>query len=174
MGEDITKKPPYSIARLGVGYAPSERRLFGSLTARQNMEIAERTSPEQDSDPWTLSKVYEIFPGLQDKEDQKAGRLSGGQQQMLTIARALMGNPQLLLLDEPTTGLSPGAIKTLGDSIQRLKSEGLSILLAEQNIEFGHRLGDTFYIMDTGKIRFQGIWDDLSKDDNIVKEYLAV
>jgi len=174
MEKDITGKKPYEIARCGVGYAPSEKRLFGSLTVKQNLEIAMKSPTIPDAEPWTWHRVCQTFPELQSKEREMAGRLSGGEQQMLAVARTMMGNPQLLLLDEPSMGLAPVAIKALGESILRLKNEGLSILLAEQNMELARKLSDTFYIMSTGEIRFEGKWDELSKNEQLVKEYLAV
>jgi len=174
LGEDITRIPAYEIPRKGIGLSFSERRVFGNLTVRENLEIGRRLPLNKNVQHWDLARVYDLFPDLKRLELQWARSLSGGQQQMLSVAKALMGNPELLLLDEPTTGLSPLACEILGKQIGRLKDEGVSVLLAEQDVSFAMDLGDRCYILDTGEVRFQGTFDELSRNQQVVKEYLTV
>jgi branched-chain amino acid transport system ATP-binding protein len=175
LGEDIAKKPAHIIARKGIRCAFSDKRAFGDLTIRENLEIGRRDfSTEGSKKIWDYDKVYDLFPVLKKYEKRWAKTLSGGEQQMLCVASALMGNPKLLLLDEPTTGLSPVIINTMSEHILRLKDEGISILLAEQNVKFAMELGDRFYIIDTGGVRFHGTLDELSSNDYVMRTYLAV
>jgi branched-chain amino acid transport system ATP-binding protein len=171
-GEEITGKDPYVLARKGIGYVPDDRRIFVDLTVEENLEIAVRKPGEGEG--WNKEKVYEIFPALKDIECRKGGCLSGGEQKMLAIARALMGNPELLLLDEPTEGLAPVLVRTLEEQIKRLKETGLTVLLAEQNVRSTLRLSDRGYIIDDGHIRYQGSIEELKDNDNVRKKYLLV
>ncbi len=173
--EEITRTPPHLIARKGIRAAFSEKRVFGDLTIKENLEIGKRLrSGEAGKKVWDYDSVYALFPVLQRYEKRWARTLSGGEQQMLCVARALMGNPQLLLLDEPTIGLSPVVIDAMGEQILKLEMEGMSILLAEQNIKFAMELGNRFYIIDTGEVRFHGTLDELSTNDYVMRTYLAV
>ena len=173
-GQEITGLPPYRIARLGVGYVPEERRIFGNLTVRENLEVARRTWTDHGTEPWTEARVFELFPYLRQLRDRVAGRLSGGEQQMLTIARTLMGSPNLLLLDEPSEGLAPLVVQMLGEQLGRLKQTGLTMVLAEQSVGFVSGLGDRVYILENGMVRYQGEMAKFLADENVRRAHLAV
>lgn len=168
-GEEIVGKQPYMLVRQGMGYVPGDRRIFADLTVGENLEIAERKGGE-----WNKARVYQLFPALKEIESRRGGYLSGGEQQMLTIARALMGNPEFLLLDEPTEGLAPLLVKALEEQIGKLRDEGLTILLAEQNVRSALKLSDRGYIIDNGVIRYQGSIKELKENEEIRKKYLLV
>lgn len=169
-GEEIAGQSPFSIVRRGVGFVPEDRRIFPRLTAKDNLEIAQRNFR---LDGWTLEKIYEFFPKLRDLENHLGTEMSGGEQQMLSIARSLMGNPELVLVDEPSQGLAPLIIQSIVDLIKRLK-EKMSILLVEQNVLFAFRVSDRGYVIDKGKILYQGPIDDLQKNREVHDRYLAV
>lgn len=171
-GIEITGKPPYHLVRLGICYVPDNRRIFPDLTVAENLEVAERKTG--DGRGWTRERVYALFPALKKIERRRAGYLSGGEQQMLAIARALMGNPELLLLDEPTEGLAPLVVRELEQQIRRLRDEGISILLAEQNVKSALRLADRGYIIDRGQIRYHGTIEELRENEEIRRRYLLV
>ena len=171
-GAEITGKEPYILARKGIGYVPDDRRIFTDLTVEENLEIAMRKPREGEG--WNKAKVYEIFSALKDIDCRKGGCLSGGEQKMLAVARALMGNPELLLLDEPTEGLAPVLVYALEEQIKRLRDVGLTVLLAEQNVRSALRLSDRGYIIDDGQIRFQGSIEELKQNDDVRKKYLLV
>jgi branched-chain amino acid transport system ATP-binding protein len=171
-GEEITGKEPYLLARKGIGYVPDDRRIFADLTVGENLEIAARKPKEGKG--WDEERVYEIFPALKDIGSRKGGCLSGGEQKMLAIARALMGNPELLLLDEPTEGLAPMLVLALEEQIKKLRETGLTVLLAEQNVRSALRLGDRGYIIDNGQIRYQGSIEELRENEEVRKKYLLV
>ena len=170
--EEIAGKQPYMLVRKGIGYVPDERRIFADLTAEDNLEIAERKV--EGSEGWDKGRVYELFPTLRDIASRTAGCLSGGEQKMLAIGRALMGNPELLLLDEPTEGLAPVMVKVLEDRLGTLKQTGLTVLLAEQNVKTTLRLSDHGYIIDDGKIRYHGSVDELKENEEVRKKYLLI
>ncbi|MCD6296146.1 MAG: ABC transporter ATP-binding protein [Deltaproteobacteria bacterium] len=171
-GKPVTGKKPYQLARLGIGYVPDDRRVFADLTVGDNLEISERRSG--DIATWTKESVYDFFEALGHIDTRKAGLLSGGEQQMLTIARALMTNPEFLLLDEPTEGLAPLIVKTLEERIEKLKDKGLTVLLAEQNQKVALNLSDQGYVIDNGMIRYHGSIDDLRENEEVRKKYLLV
>jgi branched-chain amino acid transport system ATP-binding protein len=173
-GEDISGKPPYLLARKGLGYVPGERELFGELTVLENLQVATKKPNREHAPLWTLERIDRIFPILNERARQRANSLSGGEQQMLAIARTLMGNPEVLLLDEPTTGLSPVITQLLGQQILKLRADGLCILLAEQNVKFAIALGDRCHILDKGEIRFQGTVAELKQNEEVARMYLAV
>lgn len=173
-GEDITGSQPYKIANKGIGYVPAERELFGDLTVRQNLIVAIKKGYRDNLSTWNLERVYDLFPILMEREHQMASSLSGGEQQMLSMARALMGNPNFLLLDEPTTGLSPLVIENVTGQVIQLRKEGLSVLLAEANMKFAMAVADRCLIIDKGQVRFQGSMEDVQKDIDLASEYLAV
>lgn len=172
-GINIVGKRPFQIARLGVGFVPEDRRIYPDLTVFENLKVAQR-NPRVNGEGWTIEKVFEVFPKLQQLQSQRGNHLSGGEQQMLTIARTLMGNPEILLLDEPSEGLAPLIVKMLGELIQRIKQEGVTVLLAEQNSKFAMRLSDRGYVIDDGRIRFHGSIRELSENEEVKKRYLAV
>ncbi|NIS72730.1 MAG: ATP-binding cassette domain-containing protein [Proteobacteria bacterium] len=170
--KDITGQQPYLLARMGIGYVPDDRRIFADLTVGENLEIATK-KPKVD-EGWDKERVYELFPALKNIESRKGGFLSGGEQKMLAIARALMGNPELLLLDEPFEGLAPTLVQTIEERLSRLRESGLTVLLAEQNVKSALRLSDWGYIIDDGEIRYQGSIEEIKKNEEVRKKYLLV
>ena len=169
---DVTGRKAYLMARLGMGFVPDDRRVFADLTVDENLEISER--PAQTDDAWTRDAVYAFFPALHEIKTRKAGCLSGGEQQMLTIARALVTNPDFLLLDEPTEGLAPMIVSMLEEQIAALRGRGLTVLLAEQNQKVALNLSDRGYIVDNGAIRYEGSIEDLRRNEDVRKRYLLV
>ena len=171
-GETVTGKKPYLLVRQGIGYVPDNRRVFADLTVGDNLEISERKTGEEAV--WNKDSVYDFFPALRHIDSRRAGFLSGGEQQMLTIARALMTNPDFLLLDEPTEGLAPMVIEVLEEQISKLRDKGLTVLLAEQNQRVALKLSDEGYVIDNGVIRYHGNIDDLRENEEVRKKYLLV
>ncbi len=169
-GEEVAGRPPYRLARQGIGYVPDDRRIFGDLTVAENLEIAARNPA--GSGRWDQARVYELFPALGERAARKGGHLSGGEQKMLAIARALMGNPNLLLLDEPMEGLAPLLVRALEERILTLKATGLTVLLAEQNVGAALRLSDRGYVIDDGRIRYEGSVKNLQENDDVRRRYL--
>jgi branched-chain amino acid transport system ATP-binding protein len=159
------------MVRRGMGYVPDDRRVFADLTVGENLEISARNDRQGG---WDRERVYDFFPPLRNIDKRRAGFLSGGEQQMLTIGRALMTNPDFLLLDEPTEGLAPLIVNLLEEQISRLKQDGLTVLLAEQNLEVALRLSDRGYVIDNGAIRYHGTRDDLQHNDEVRNKYLCV
>jgi len=172
-GQDIAHLAPHRICRLGIGFVPEDRRIFPELSVWENLDIARRTGADGKT-TWREEQVFALFPDLAGIRDRQGGVLSGGQQQMLTIARTLMGNPELLLLDEPSEGLAPLIVEQLLQRVAELKSTGLSIVLAEQNLEFVMALADRVYILEKGEVRFTGTPADLRADERIVHQFLTV
>ena len=173
--EDITGNPPHRIARKGVGIVPQGRQIFSELTTQENLQIATRSRRSHDgSDPWTLTKALSVFPQLRGRLGTRGGKLSGGEQQFLAVARCLQGNPILVLMDEPTEGLAPLLRQRLGELIQQLKSDGLSILLVEQNLDFVLKLADYVYIMQKGRIVHQSSPQELVGDAELMAYYLGI
>ena len=171
-GVDITGWEPYRVAREGIGFVPEDRRIFADLTVWENLDVARRTA--RGNGGFTLERVFDLFPKLGELTSRHGGHLSGGEQQMLTIARTLMGNPELLLLDEPSEGLAPIVVDHLREQIARLKREGLTILLAEQNTEFSLALADRVYVLEKGSVRFSGPAARLRDDAALRQELLAL
>ena len=172
-GERISGLRPYQICRRGVGFVPEDRRVFPDLTVRENLEVAARRE-KQTSSPWTVEKVYSLFPRLQERERNLGSQLSGGEQQMLTIARTLMTNPDLLLLDEPSEGLAPLIVALLAEMILKIRAEGVTVLLAEQNLHFCAKVADRGYVIDKGSMKYEGKMSDLLGNEEIKEKYLAV
>ncbi|HMK36584.1 MAG TPA: ABC transporter ATP-binding protein [Desulfomonilaceae bacterium] len=172
-GENITGIKPYLAARRGLGFVPDNRRVFADLSVGENLEISARPGTGKLAE-WEKERVYDFFPPLRHIDSRKAGFLSGGEQQMLTIARALMTNPEFLLLDEPTEGLAPLVVAMLEDQILALKQSGLTVLLAEQNQRAALRLSDRGYIIDNGVIRFHGSIGSLRENEEVRRKYLLV
>jgi branched-chain amino acid transport system ATP-binding protein len=170
-GSDITGWSPHRVARAGIGFVPEDRRIFADLTVWENLDVASRGARASG---FTIERVFDLFPALRDLTGRQGGFLSGGEQQMLTIARTLMGNPDLLLLDEPSEGLAPLVVDHLRDQIVRLKREGLTILLAEQNVEFSLALADRVYVLEKGSIRFTGPAAALRDNEALRHQLLAL
>jgi branched-chain amino acid transport system ATP-binding protein len=173
-GEEVTRRPSYEIARKGIGYVPDNRLIFPDLTVKENLEIAVKNSEHFKGEPWTVERIYEIFPKLKVLEKNLGGYLSGGEQQMLTIARTLMGNPELILLDEPVEGLAPLIVKDFTERLLRLKETGLTILFSEQNIGFSLSIADRAYVIDRGRIRYHGTIPELSANEEVKRNYLMI
>lgn len=171
-GEDVAGRKPYILARRGMGYDPDDRRIFADLTVEENLEIAIKGYVEGEG--WNKERVYDFFPALKVIRHRRGGVLSGGEQKMLAIARALMGNPELLLLDEPTEGLAPVMVRVLEEQLMKLKKTGLTVLLAEQNLVSTLKLSDRGYIIDNGRIRFEGTVQELRDNEEIQKQCLMI
>jgi branched-chain amino acid transport system ATP-binding protein len=171
-GVDITRMPTYDIAEMGMGIVPQGRRIFPSLTVRENLTLG--ASKRRDGGKWSLERIYELFPVLADRSHHRGTKLSGGEQQMLAIARALMKNPQLLLMDEPTEGLAPLLVREVGGIITRLKEEGLSILLVEQNMPVALKLADHIHVMSKGQIVHSCVPQALAEREDIKCQFLGV
>jgi branched-chain amino acid transport system ATP-binding protein len=172
-GKDIAGKQPYQIAKLGIGWVPEDLRIFPDLTVQENLTVGTKGNGHAGT-AWTLERVLELFPKLAELLSRKGGFLSGGEQQMLTVARTLMGNPDLIMLDEPSEGLAPLVVEHLQAQIARLKFEGATILLAEQNVEFALTLADRIYILQKGEVVFTGPAEAVRADQSLRDRYLAV
>ena len=170
---DIVGKPPFQIAQMGIGYMPDDRRIFPDLTLYENLELARRLS-KKGKVSWTFEKVYNLFPVFTDLKERKGTQLSGGEQKMLAIGRALMKNPDLLLLDEPSEGLAPLIVQNLVEVIGRIQGEGVTILLADQNLKFCRKTSDRGYILEKGIVQHQGLMEEIWQNEEIVKKYLVV
>lgn len=172
-GVELIGKPPYAIAKLGVGFVPDDRGIFADLTVHENLEVAE-TRRRPNGDAWTLERLYSAFPMLQGLRTRRGEHLSGGEQRLLSVARALLTRPRLLIFDEPAEGLSPLVVRAVRDWILRLKQSGISILLSEQNVRFAIEVSDRAYVIDKGVIRHQGTVEELRANEEIRKRYLMV
>jgi branched-chain amino acid transport system ATP-binding protein len=170
---DIVGKQPFQIAQMGMGYVPDDRRIFPDLTLFENLELARRLSSKGKTQ-WTFEKIYGLFPVFVELKERKGIQLSGGEQKMLAIGRALMKNPDLLLLDEPSEGLAPLVVQNLAEVTDRIRSEGVTILLADQNLKFCRKTSDRGYILEKGMIQYQGIMEEIWQDEEIVRKYLVV
>jgi branched-chain amino acid transport system ATP-binding protein len=168
-GENITGEKPYVLFRKGIGYVPDDRRVFADLSVDDNIGIVYSRKTD-----WNKDRVYELFPALKEIQTRRAGNLSGGEQQMLTIARALMGSPELLLLDEPTEGLAPLIVRDLEEQVLKLRDAGISILLSEQNVRSALKMSSRVYVIDNGSIRFEGSVAELEANEEVKKKYLMV
>jgi branched-chain amino acid transport system ATP-binding protein len=177
-GADIAGLRPFEIARLGLGFTPEDRRIFSELTVLENLDIG-RQPPRQFADGaaapvWTPERLFALFPNLGEMPNRPGGRMSGGEQQMLTVARTLMGNPLLVLLDEPSEGVAPLIVEQMANTIIELKKEGLSILLSEQNIHFARLVSDRVYVLEKGEIHWQGTMAELAGNLEVQRAYLTV
>ena len=172
-GRNIERLAPYRIARLGLGWVPEDRRVFTELSVMENLSVG-RQPPRRDAPTWTEERLFALFPNLGRMRDRPGGRMSGGEQQMLTIARTLMGNPRCVLLDEPSEGLAPIIVEQMAHSIRALKAEGLCVVLSEQNLHFCQTVADRAYIIEKGQIRFGGTMDALAADAGLREQYLSV
>ena len=172
-GTDISVLPTYRIGRLGLGWVPEDRRVFTDLTVRENLAVA-RQPPRDGAPTWTEEKLYALFPNLAAMPDRPGGRMSGGEQQMLTVARTLMGNPYLVLLDEPSEGVAPLIVEEMARMIVALKKEGVSILLSEQNLHFARLVADRAVVLEKGEVKFVGAMDALMSDEVLLRTHLSV
>jgi branched-chain amino acid transport system ATP-binding protein len=173
LDQEIAGRAVYRVARLGIGYVPEDRRIFTDLTVGENLEVG-RQPPREGYPVWTAEKVYELFPSLGRMRNRPGGHMSGGEQQMLTIARTLMGNPALILLDEPSEGLAPVVVEQMAKTIVDVKCEGLTVILSEQNLYFASMVSDRAYIIEKGRIRYEGTMEDLALRPEIREAYLTV
>ncbi len=178
LGEDISRLKPFEIARRGLGFVPEDRRIFSDLTVLENLDVGRqplRHHPDGRPAPsWTPEKLFTVFPNLRDMPDRRGAHMSGGEQQMLTVARTLMGNPLLLLLDEPSEGVAPVIVEQMATTIIELKKEGLSVLLSEQNIHFAELVCDRAYVLEKGQLQWHGRMADLAKDVAVQRRLLSV
>ena len=178
LGRDVSKAEPHDVARLGLGYVPEDRRIFADLTVLENLEVG-RQPPRRWADGraapvWTPAKLFTLFPNLGEMPQRLGGRTSGGEQQMLTVARTLMGNPLVLLLDEPSEGVAPLIVEQMAQMILELKAQGVSILLSEQNMHFAELVSDRAYVLEKGQIRYQASMAELSANEEVRRAYLSV
>jgi len=178
LGEDISRLRPFEIARRGLGFVPEDRRVFSDLTVMENLDVG-RQAPRFDADRrakpcWTAEKLFALFPNLAEMRDRRGGEMSGGEQQMLTVARTLMGNPLLVLLDEPSEGVAPVIVEQMADAILELKKAGLSVLLSEQNMHFTELVCDRVYVLEKGQIEWSGAMGDLAGNIDVQRRLLSV
>jgi branched-chain amino acid transport system ATP-binding protein len=174
-GQELVGRQPYEVARLGVGYVPEDRRIFRSLTVHENLLMGIKDAKNAAKEGgWTVGRVYEKFPKLKDRRDNKGGHLSGGEQQMLTVARTLMGNPKLILVDEPTEGLAPLIVKDVLEMLAAVRNSGVTVLMVEQNFKASIKVADRFYIMGKGQMVFEGGTEALLAAEEVRKNYLEV
>jgi branched-chain amino acid transport system ATP-binding protein len=173
-GADISHARTYDIARLGLGFVPEDRRIFTDLTVVENLEVGRQPARDATRQIWTPERLFELFPNLAEARHRLGGRLSGGEQQMLTLARTLMGNPLLILLDEPSEGVAPIIVDAMADMMIALKETGVAIVLSEQNLPFAELVSDRAYVIEKGEMRFSGTMDDLSGNDELRRAYLEV
>lgn len=177
-GEDISNRKPFEIARRGLGFSPEDRRIFVDLTVMENLDVGRQPArlfaEGQPAPSWTPEQLFKLFPNLAEMPDRLGGRMSGGEQQMLTVARTLMGNPLLVLLDEPSEGVAPLIVEQMANTILKLKKQGLSILLSEQNIHFARLVSDRVYVLEKGQIHWQGSVAELDANPEVQRTYLTV
>jgi branched-chain amino acid transport system ATP-binding protein len=172
-GRDVTGMEPFRIARLGLGYVPEERRIFTDLTVYENLEVG-RKSAVDGREAWSPDRLFTIFPNLAEMKGRRASAMSGGEQQMLTIARTLMGNPHAVLLDEPSEGLAPVIVEQMAEAVLRMKQEGIAVLLSEQNLHFASAVSDRASVIEKGVIRYEGTTEELEANDELREAYLTV
>ena len=174
--QELVGKAPYEIARIGVGYVPEDRRIFRSLTVHENLLMGIKSGNKENTteNAWTVDKVYKLFPRLEERKNNKGGHLSGGEQQMLTVVRTLMGNPKLILVDEPTEGLAPLIVKDVLEMLSTVRKSGVTVLMVEQNFKAAIKVADRFYIMSKGQIVFAGDTAALLAAEEVRKNYLEV
>lgn len=173
MGQDITRAATHKVAKMGMGYVPEERRIFTDLTVTENLEVG-RQPPRDGAVTWTEDMLFDLFPNLAERRQNRGKALSGGEQQMLTIARTLMGNPSFVLLDEPSEGIAPVIVEQMVRVILQLKADGLTVLLSEQNLHFAQAVADAALIIEGGEAKFQGTLEELNAHPEIRDAYLAV
>ena len=173
LGQDITAMPPHRVAKMGLGYVPEDRRIFTDLTVLENLAVGQQP-PREGAVCWTLDMLFELFPNLRERRHHRGRQMSGGEQQMLTIARTLMGHPRLILLDEPSEGIAPLLVEQMARIILRLKKEGLTVLISEQNLHFAQIVADQAVIIESGSEKYSGTFEDLNAHPDIRDAYLTV
>ena len=178
MGHDISKSEPHHVARIGLGYVPEDRRIFTDLTVMENLAVGQqpprRWADGSEAPLWTPERLFKLFPNLGEMPQRLGGRMSGGEQQMLTVARTLMGNPYLVLLDEPSEGVAPLIVEQMAAMILALKAQGVSILLSEQNMHFAELVSDRAYVLEKGQMRYAGSMQELVRNDDVRRAYLSL
>ena len=178
LGQDISRGEPHHAARLGLGYVPEDRRIFTDLTVMENLTVGQqaprRWADGSEAPQWTPERLFQLFPNLGEMPNRMGGRMSGGEQQMLTVARTLMGNPYLVLLDEPSEGVAPVIVEQMVHMILALKKQGVSILLSEQNMHFAELVSDRAYVLEKGQIRYQASMTELAHNQEVRRAYLSV
>ncbi len=172
-GREIAGEAPFRIARLGLGYVPEDRRIFTDLSVMENLDVGRRAAPGGRS-AWTPERLFEVFPNLAEMRNRRASAMSGGEQQMLTIARTLMGNPEAVLLDEPSEGLAPVIVEQMAQAVLRMKAEGIAVLVSEQNLDFAASVADRALILEKGSVRWQGSIATLEADEDVRRAWLTV
>jgi branched-chain amino acid transport system ATP-binding protein len=172
-GKDVSHEPPHRISQSGLAYVPEDRRIFTELSVLENLEVG-RQPVRADAPFWTPERLFELFPNLGEMRNRPGGQMSGGEQQMLTIARSLMGNPSMILLDEPSEGLAPVIVEQMANTIRDLKAEGLTVLLSEQNLHFATLVSDRAFIIEKGRIRYEGTMAELAANEEVRHAYLTV
>ena len=178
LGQDISRSEPHHAARMGLGYVPEDRRIFTDLTVAENLMVGQqaprRWKDGSEAPLWTPERLFQLFPNLGEMPNRMGGRMSGGEQQMLTVARTLMGNPYLVLLDEPSEGVAPVIVEQMVHMILALKKQGVSILLSEQNMHFAELVSDRAYVLEKGQIRYQASMAELASNEEVRRAYLSV
>ena len=172
-GRELVGLPPYKVAKMGLGYVPEERRIFTDLTILENLEVG-RQPPREGVPEWTVESLFELFPNLSERRNNRGKALSGGEQQMLTIARTMMGNPSCLLLDEPSEGIAPVIVEQMAETIKRIKKQRLTVVLSEQNLHFARLVADRAIVIESGLKRFDGTFAELDSQPEIQEKYLSV
>jgi branched-chain amino acid transport system ATP-binding protein len=173
-GQNLIKESAYKINRLGIGYVPEDRRIFTDLTVLENLEVGRRNLPKDVKPTFTLEYLFRLFPNLAAMPERLGGRMSGGEQQMLTVARTLMGNPSLVLLDEPSEGVAPIIVENMIDAVLALKKAGIGVLLSEQNVPFAAEVADRAYVLEKGQVKFNGEFSELMANEGLRRQYLTI
>jgi branched-chain amino acid transport system ATP-binding protein len=173
-GQNLIAQDAYKISRLGIGYVPEDRRIFTDLTVLENLEVGRRDPPKGVAPTFTVEQLFALFPNLSEMPERLGGRMSGGEQQMLTVARTLMGNPNLVLLDEPSEGVAPIIVENMIEAVMALKKAGIGVLLSEQNVPFAAEVADRAYVLEKGQVKFDGPFSDLMANESLRRQYLTI
>jgi branched-chain amino acid transport system ATP-binding protein len=173
-GHNLMGQMPFQINRLGIGYVPEDRRIFTDLTVMENLEVGRRASTSKTAPTFSVERLFELFPNLAQMPDRLGGRMSGGEQQMLSVARTLMGNPQLVLLDEPSEGVAPIIVENMIEAVLAMKRAGIGVLLSEQNVPFAVEVADRAYVLEKGQVKFDGAFSELMANEGLRRQYLTI